>query len=543
MSVRRILEEFDRAPIQRLLERMPVRGAELRIGGLPGSSDAVLVSWLATRLPERMIVVITPSPASADRWVSDLQALTDVPVALYPQREGLGEDEPHYEIAGERVETIEALLSGRLKVLVTPARATAERTPIPAVLAESTLRLRPGPGGEAATLSRVGEALDRMGYHRVPAVTEVAHYSIRGGILDVYGFGMASPARCEWWGDELVSLRGFDLTTQRSLGELDDITVLPIAARVETLDATAGGVKSLRQSLLELLPPDTLVVAEGAEEHTAEVVRAWNDAEHHIEVARRLGEAVPPRTELFMEPDGWRERHATYPRLVLAPADAPADLQMECLPPERIDRNLNRLRSLLGGDPPTIILCDNEGQLERLEDLLEVRGQLPPATTLAIGALDGGFVMPSLRILTDHEIFRRARRLRRARRYREAAPSAVTGVLSAGDYVVHLEHGIGVYRGIDAISVEGAPLDVAVVEYQGGDRLNVPLYQLNQLEPYRAGDAGWHELEANPGANPRGHSADGGPATRSLRSPSGRARVRLPVGHAVATGAGIELPL
>jgi transcription-repair coupling factor (superfamily II helicase) len=460
MSVRRILEEFDRAPIQRLLERMPVRGAELRIGGLPGSSDAVLVSWLATRLPERMIVVITPSPASADRWVSDLQALTDVPVALYPQREGLGEDEPHYEIAGERVETIEALLSGRLKVLVTPARATAERTPIPAVLAESTLRLRPGPGGETATLSRVGEALDRMGYHRVPAVTEVAHYSIRGGILDVYGFGM----------------------------ELDDITVLPIAARVETLDATAGGVKSLRQSLLELLPPDTLVVAEGAEEHTAEVVRAWNDAEHHIEVARRLGEAVPPRTELFMEPDGWRERHATYPRLVLAPADAPADLQMECLPPERIDRNLNRLRSLLGGDSPTIILCDNEGQLERLEDLLEVRGQLPPATTLAIGALDGGFVMPSLRILTDHEIFRRARRLRRARRYREAAPSAVTGVLSAGDYVVHLEHGIGVYRGIDAISVEGAPLDVAVVEYQGGDRLNVPLYQLNQLEPYRAGD-------------------------------------------------------
>ncbi|NNG15614.1 MAG: transcription-repair coupling factor [Gemmatimonadales bacterium] len=485
MSLQRILEEFERAPVQPLLERMPSRGAELRIGGLPGSSDAVLVSWLATRLPERLIVVITSSPAAADRWVSDLQALTDVSVALYPQREGLGEDEPHYEIAGERVETIEALLRGRLKVLVTPARATAERTPIPAVLAESTLQLRPGSGGETATLSRVGEALDRMGYHRVPAVSEVAHYSIRGGILDIYGFGMASPARCEWWGDDLISLRGFDLTTQRSLGELDDITVLPIAARVETLDAAAG---TSRQSLFELLPPDTVVVADGAEDYPAEVTRAWNDAEHHIEVARRLGEAVPPRAELFLEPDVWRERHVALPRLVLAPAEAPADLQMGFLPPERIDRNLNRLRSLLGGDPPTIILCDNEGQLERLEDLLEVRGRLPPATTLAIGALDGGFVMPSLRVLTDHEIFRRARRLRRARRYREAAPSAVTGVLSAGDYVVHLEHGIGVYRGIDAIPVDGTPLDVAVVEYQGGDRLNVPLYQLDQLEPYRAGD-------------------------------------------------------
>ena len=358
MSVRLILDALDQAPIHAVLERMPARGTELRIGGLPGSSDAVLVAWLATRLPERLIVVITPSPAAADRWVSDLQALTDVPVALYPQREGLGEDEPHYEIAGERVETLEALLSGRLRVLVTPARATAERTPIPAVLSESTLRLHSGPGGEAATLSRVGEALDRMGYHRVPAVTEVAQYSIRGGILDVYGFGMASPARCEWWGDDLVSLRGFDLTTQRSLGELDDITVLPIAARVETLDATAGRPESPRQSLLELLPPDTLVVMEDAEAHAADVARAWNEAEHHIEVARRLGEVVPARAELFMELDVWRERHATYPRLVLAPADAPADLQMGFLPPERIDRNLNRLRSLLGrgggggGAPP-----------------------------------------------------------------------------------------------------------------------------------------------------------------------------------------------
>jgi transcription-repair coupling factor (superfamily II helicase) len=485
MSLQQVLEQFERAPAQRLLEQMPSRGAELRVGGLAGSSDAVLVAWLTTRLPERLIVVVTASPAAADRWVSDLQAVTNTPVALYPQREGLGEDEPHYEIAGERVETIEALMRGRLKALVTTARATAERTPIPTVLAESTLQLGPGSDGATVTLSRVVEALDRMGYHRVPAVTEVAQYSVRGGILDIYGFGMASPARCEWWGDDLISLRGFDLTTQRSLGELDDITVLPIAARLETLDAAA---KTSRQSLLELLPPDTVVVEDGAGDYSAEVTRAWDDAEHHIEVARRLGEAVPPRTELFLEPDVWRARHRALPRLVLVPAEASADLQMGLLPPERIDRNLNRLRALLGGHPPTVILCDNEGQLERLEDLLEVRGRLPPATTLAIGALDGGFVMPALRVLTDHEIFRRARRLRRARRYREAAPSAVTGVLSAGDYVVHLEHGIGVYRGIDAIAVEGAPLDVAVVEYQGGDRLNVPLYQLDQLEPYRAGD-------------------------------------------------------
>src|SRR5205807_4087294 len=98
--------------------------------------------------------------------------------------------------------------------------------------------------------------------------------------------------------------------------------------------------------------------------------------------------------------------------------------------------------------------------------------------------------LPALRVLTDHEIFRRARRLRRPRRYRAAASSEAAGTLTAGGYVVHLEHGIGIYRGLQTIPVGEGTLDVAVVEYEGGDRLNVPLYRLDQLEPYRTGGDG-----------------------------------------------------
>src|SRR5438045_4802430 len=144
------------------------------------------------------------------------------------------------------------------------------------------------------------------------------------------------------------------------------------------------------------------------------------------------------------------------------------------------------------GAPPDLLsfptrrssdLCDNEGQLERLEELLGV-----DRATLAVGALDGGFIMPTLRILTDHEIFRRARRLRRPRRYRSAVSTAASRPLTPGGYVVHLEHGIGIYRGLQTIAVgaDGVTLEVAVVEYEGGDRLNVPLYRIDQLEPYRA---------------------------------------------------------
>ena len=527
MSLDLVLDALGRAPsVQDLAGRLPGRGATLRLGGLPGSSGAVLTAWLARALPQRLFVVVAPSPGDAERWLGDLSLLTEEPVALYPQREALGEDEPHYEIAGERAETIEALLSGRLRVLVTTARATAERTLVPAALEQLTLGLAVG---ARQPLREVVAALERMGYRRVATVTEVAEFSVRGGIVDVYGFGMAAPARAEWWGDEISSLRAFDLTSQRSLEELRQVTVLPITTEAVREEAEGAGVirresgreagageargglglaglgqpapglpappnasayprQAARRTLLELLPAETVVIQEAAGPDADEVGRAWREAAHHLEIARKLGEEVPSRDAIFEDPACWRERLEGFARLLLR--DGPVEHQIGFFPPERVDRDLNRLRGLLHGSPPTLILCDNEGQMERLEELLEDRGR-PSSAVLAIGALEGGFVMPSLRVLTDHEVFRRARRLRRTRRYRQAAPSAATGTLTLGDYVVHLDHGIGIYRGIDTVTVGESTLEVAVVEYEGGDRLNVPLYRLDQLERYRAaGDDG-----------------------------------------------------
>jgi len=485
VKLRPVLDAFARAPATAdLAERLPARGATLRLGGLAGSSGSVLAAWIANTQPHRQVIVVATTPPEAERWLTDLALLTDGPVALYPQREALGEEEPHYEIAGERAETLEALLRGQARIVVTTARATAERTLVPAAL--ERLRVRLVPGDRQAPKS-VAAALESMGYRRVGTVTEVAEFSVRGGILDVYGFGMAVPARLEWWGDDITSIRGFDLTTQRSLEELEEVTVLPVSTRALG-DGDESASAPRRMTLLELLPSDTYVIQESAGADTDEVERAWSEAEHHLEVARRLGEDVPRRDAILEQPAAWRQRIAAFPRLTLR--DDTADLQFGFFPPEKVDRDLNRLRSLLAGSPPTIILCDNEGQLERLDELLD-EGRGAPRATLAIGALDGGFVMPSLRVLTDHEIFRRARRLRRPRRYRQAAPSLATGALTLGDYVVHLDHGIGVYRGIQTIMVGESTLEVAIVEYEGGDRLNVPLYRLDQLERYRAaGDDG-----------------------------------------------------
>jgi transcription-repair coupling factor (superfamily II helicase) len=476
-----LLERFHDLPASRsLIERLPSPGKRIGGGGLPGSSPAVLVAALARALPQRVFTVVAPTPADGERWLADLQTLLGPDTtALYPQRESLGADEPHYELAGERIETLEALLRGAVRVLVTTARASAERTAVPAALEQARLVI--AVSNEERPLTDTARRLDAMGYARVPTVTEVAQYSVRGGILDVYGFGMATPARIEWWGDEVASVRGFDLDTQRSGGTLDRVTVLPVKS--EQLRAP-DSASSRRSNLLDLLPTDTLVVTDQESAVEREVERAWADAAHHLEVARRMGEEPPPREELLIDPRAWRARLTGLARVAVSDADT--EQRFPLAPPEHIDRDLKRLRQIVAQPPPTVILCDNEGQLERLEELLG-----SDRATLAVGALDGGFIMPTLRVLTDHEIFRRARRLRRPRRYRSAVSAAASRPLTPGGYVVHLEHGIGIYRGLQTIAVgaDGATLEVAVVEYEGGDRLNVPLYRIDQLEPYRtAGD-------------------------------------------------------
>ena len=481
-----LLEKFHDLPATRsLIERLPSPGKRVGVGGLPGSSAAVLVAALAQALPQRVFTVVAPTPADAERWLADLQTLLGSDTtALYPQRESLGAEEPHYELAGERIETLEAVLRGAVRVLVTTARASAERTAVPATLEGARLVIEVSK--EERRLTDTAQRLDAMGYARVPTVTEVAQYSVRGGILDVYGFGMATAARIEWWGDEVTSVRGFDLDTQRSGERLDRVTVLPVRAESvrSQLQVGAQHAAPLRTNLLALLPTDTIVVTDQESAVEREVERAWADAAHHLEVARRMGEEPPPREELLIDPRAWQARLTSLARIAVS--DAETEQRFPLAPPEHIDRDLKRLRHIVAQPPPTVILCDNEGQLERLEELLG-----SDRATLAVGALDGGFIMPTLRVLTDHEIFRRARRLRRPRRYRSAVSTAASRPLTPGGYVVHLEHGIGIYRGLQTIAVgaDGATLEVAVVEYEGGDRLNVPLYRIDQLEPYRtAGD-------------------------------------------------------
>ncbi len=485
MALDALLDGLERLPaFARTLVSLPAPGAAVQLSGLRGSSDAVLLAALARRLPTRFFAVMAEGVPEAERWLADLQALIpEGAAAFYPPREGLGEAEPHLEIAGERVETMERVSRGGVRILVTTARAVLERTRIPGALRSLRMELRKG------ALHRMADLVDRleaMGFERVPMVDDVAQFSVRGGILDIYSFGMADPVRAEFWGDEIVDLRQFDIGTQRFTREVAHALVLPAEA-----PAPGAAAAAERTTLLALLPPDTVIVEPEGTHLEPELRRTWDEALHHIAVAQRRGEDPAARDEMFESPDQVLGELGALGTLRVAPAGAPADVVFPLLEPESVDRDIRLLRRLVRDRTPTIVLCDNTGQAERLDELLTDEGSGPSPAALTVGVLQGGFVVPpgdgspGLRVLTDHEIFRRERRIRRKRRY-VSGVALDTAELRAGDYVVHLEHGVGIYRGMETIIVGQSTLEVAVVEYEGGDRLNVPLYRIDQLERYRS---------------------------------------------------------
>jgi transcription-repair coupling factor (superfamily II helicase) len=483
----------------RLTSALPRINGNQAVGGLVGSADAVLVAALAERDANRLFVVVADQLPEAERWHADLQSIYGMEgVALYPPREGFGEIEPHAEIAGERVETLEALAKGAVRLLVTTARAVQEKTRLPRALAEARLELSKG---ETHRLEELMYHLNTVGFERVPLVEDVAQYSVRGGILDVYGFGMREPMRLEFWGDELVEIRGFDVSTQRSTTPADHVVILPVEVQ-----GSDDEDKYQRASLGELFPPGTLIVVPRGTQLRGEFDRTWSEAAHHIDLARRRGEDVASRDELLMAPPNAEAQFRIFPTLeiIAASEDDPRAVVFPLRPPEPVERDMAKLGSIVRDGTPTLILCDNSGQAERLEELLEGArggGDTRAMLTLAIGVLAGGFILPprgkeGLRVFTDHEIFRRDRRIRRARRYATGAALEHVTALKSGDYVVHLEHGIGIYRGMTTVFHGEATLEVAVIEYEGGDRLNVPLYRLDQIERYRS--AGEQDDDAPP---------------------------------------------
>jgi transcription-repair coupling factor (superfamily II helicase) len=398
--------------------------------------------------------------------------------------------ETHVEIGGLRVEALESLLAGRASILVTTARAIQELSPAVAALDDLQLRLRPG---ETLRPADLANRLEEMGFERVSTVEEVGQYALRGGILDVFGFGSPEPGRIEFWGDEIETIRHFDVLTQLSVGTLEELRVLPVDVRfAPPAPGSDGAASEERRSLLDYLPPEAVLVQLEGTDTTAEWQRSWAEVKRLHTAEVRAGHRPESPERVFLRPDAVAEATARFPRIFVGGAGAPRSvprLGFGVLAPEPIDRDMPRLGEILRHGREfgerTLILCDNEGQLERLQELLEELG-VRERVTLAVGSLTGGFLAadaePPLRVLTDHEIFRRTRRLRRKRQFRGGVALESFAALKPGEYVVHMDHGIGRFQGTEQVRVGEEVFETLVIEYASGELLRVPVHRIDLVE-------------------------------------------------------------
>ena len=464
---------------------LPQAGEQAALGGVVGSLDAAVLACLHHRHPGRVLVAITDTPRAAVAAEADLETFPEVDGAayLFPQKEALPyeESEPHLEIGGLRVEAVEALFSGRGKILVTTSRALQERVPIPERLAGLRKTLRVGDGMPFTDLA---PWLEERGFERVPLVEEVGQFAVRGGIIDVYSVAASDPVRVEFWGDEIVSIRSFDVLDQRSIRQLTEAHVLPVDFR---RDGEAD--ESVSHSLLELLPQDAVLVRLGPMDTSAEGRRTWQRVTALYEDLVHSGASPAAPEDLFVSPEEFDRLLRGFARLDLLPDDG-REMSLDAAAPPPIDRDMARLESYLregaatGRD--TLLLCDNDGQLQRLEEILGGTDRIPRGTRLGIGALAAGFDLrcsdPPLSLLNDHEIFRRPRRVRRSRRFRGAVALESLAQLTPGDYVVHMDHGVGRFQGLEHVEVAGDEIEALAIEYAGGEVLRLPVYRLDLIE-------------------------------------------------------------
>ncbi len=396
---------------------------EVKVSRLFTSSLALLLGYLFEELNSSFLV-LTPTVEHGEELRQDLSQFLEEVVWLPPPEEDL-------DSAESRILSLSSLISGGQHVLVVPVQSLSPGFPEPEDFRDSIVEMAIG---ETVGMEALVRDLGQQGYERVGVVEVLGELAVRGGIVDLFPFGFENPLRIEFSGDRIVSLREFDPITQRSISSLQRVQLLPFR---ET-EATTG-------SLLKYLSEGTIVVLDRT---------APYPMESELGVGKRIllnGGGM----EVGIEPQ---------------------------LP---FQGNLALFRKTLKklAGYRCFFLSESEAERERMEDIL---GEEFPELAIRVGSLSQGFIADEIRValFTDQDLFGRPRRRKPRRKLRAGISIEDLLSLKVGNYVVHIDYGIGVYDGMERIDVDGKATDCLLLRYAEGDKLYVPVERMGLVQRY-----------------------------------------------------------
>jgi transcription-repair coupling factor (superfamily II helicase) len=344
--------------------------------------------------------------------------------------------------------------------------------------------------GDALPISDLNRRLSQLGYERATMVDRPGEMSVRGGIFDIYPISGEMPYRLEFLGDEIDSIRTFDPATQRSVERVENLRVLPRSEKELNEDLLRQ--KKLSAAITDYLPADTLVVIDEpvlVATEAQEVDRAfardrgtlsWSSLAERLDrfrqlVVGQLAQGEPRGERIFTE--------------TCSMASWEGNLELFW----------DQLRQWRDDGYEVVFVCNNDGERRRLKELLADKGyevDVPESRLrTTIGRLRGGFSIPDQRlaILSGKELFGRHYWRRPRRRFSSGAPIYALEDLRSGDYVVHIEHGIGKYLGLKRLADKKG--DFLSIGYQRGDKLYVPITQISLVQKYVGADSGAPPLD------------------------------------------------
>jgi transcription-repair coupling factor (superfamily II helicase) len=503
------------------------------------------------RFPEPQVLFYERAPWSDEALVGRFQVLTE----LVARRSEAADLELPQVVPGEAV------------IVVASARALMQGT-LP--VRQFQFGLRELRVGEVLDLEATLERWAGLGYEPASVVELPGQFSHRGGILDIFPPHASAPVRVELFGSQIESLRRFDPTTQRSAERLERVTIGParealprhaaralphviallqrplpadvraqLEAHLRHLEAGSAFPElefylpylySEPATLLDYLPAEALVAVDDPHE----LAEAWAALEEEALTLRATAEEaglLPPDYPLpYITWDEWTEAMTDRPALTLGHGDEEfASALAECFAPGphlggQLRPLLDHLEAAHAAGAQVVIVSQQARRLAEVwsEDhplIVPVeRLDTPPAAPLTLmqGALAEGWILrgaepgagfTSYQLLTDSEVFGwRRPEARRPTRRRRVAPEAHFADLTPGDYVVHVEYGIGVFRGLVTRAPDGIEREYLLVDYEGSDRLYVPIHQADRLSRYigaddrppalsRLGSADWQSLK------------------------------------------------
>jgi transcription-repair coupling factor (superfamily II helicase) len=508
--------------------------------GLHGASRALALAACQAGTGQTLLVLCRSDEVAA-ALAADMEFFLGNAVALLPEREA----DP--EARAGRVLALHRLQTGQVTVLVASVAAALLRTIAPAALGNAVLSLYPQRIVPRDDLLRV---LTAGGYRPVGQVTEPGEFAIRGGIVDCSPPQLSHPVRIEFFGDQVDSLRQFDAETQRSLGPLPQATILPLAEVPMTEEAATHAAMRLRNAarrhdisvpvaLLEALeqrrpipewdaflpyflpdpvtlhahlPANTLIVWDEPVA-LAERANAFRQ-EDEAEAAREpdLAPLLPPSADRWVGWAEFQEAARPWPGITLEtfgpPGDAgPGGRPVCAIPATSVDGYHGRIAAFLEEldaarrqGQRIILVARSDAQAQRLQEILRdhdlgvrLGRDLPEPGGIALwtGTLSAGFRIPAagLTLITEADIFGARALPRRRARPKEALPFSSFEDLKVGDYVVHVDHGIAQYLGLQQLSAGGQEGDFLHLQYAGTDMLYVPVGKLHLVQRYVAGES------------------------------------------------------